>query len=158
MESGGCRRSPSSPSSSRNYTEPHRLAPRGIAIAWSGECFPPAIPDLIYESQDVVQNQRLRLEQEHCQNDNTTPYRHCISYVELAVNLIDILPWTTLPPVAQALIYIENLACYHKYIRKEEPSRLHHSMTHHDIEFYYTAISEILCNLFLHFGLTPNRS
>lgn len=109
MESGGCRRSPSSPSSSRNYTEPHRLAPRGIAIAWSGECFPPAIPDLIYESQDVVQNQRLRLEQEHCQNDNTTPYRHCISYVELAVNLIDILPWTTLPPVAQALIYIENL-------------------------------------------------
>ncbi|KAG0595159.1 hypothetical protein M758_UG144600, partial [Ceratodon purpureus] len=84
--------------------------------------------------------------------------RHPYSYnEELAFNLLHILPLTKLPPVAQALIYIENLGEWYGYMHQEEPNNFPRFFIKCEEEELYIAIPAFLRTLPIQFRLPLDR-
>ncbi|KAG0596122.1 hypothetical protein M758_UG226200 [Ceratodon purpureus] len=90
-------------------------------IARAKEKYPHAIEDLFCKGLEDIELKRIKEEHTHKKSGAPAPFVHQRSVAEeVGFYLIDILPWTHLPPVMQAIVFMQNVASYYNYMHDEE--------------------------------------
>ncbi|KAG0594175.1 hypothetical protein M758_UG054900 [Ceratodon purpureus] len=127
-------------------------------IARSEEKYPPATEDIFFNCLKDIELKRINAEHEHKLAGLNFPFEHPQSLEEeIGLALIDKLPYTHLPPVAQVIVYMQNLAAYYEYMHEEERQNFPRFLSNPVEELCYEVIPRFLKSLPSQFGLQRDR-